>query len=547
MVVLDVTPFTTEAVPESDRYAISKRRGLVNLSIVPGQLPLQCLRRHKCAVGEETEIGLRLYAERCPLCAASCLRGELVSNRPVLVDKHPRGEFVPVKHEFRVPIRYWLARATYDIAKDADRYTPHWRLCEKLADWRARIADKVSIRACTDCGQPLTGPVTEPAHRSCREVSSIYRAALQPYDTEIWDGLPGAEPKPKRRSGEADQCVKMTTYGLGQCQRRRDTELEFTARYTEFCSMHNPARMCWRATRSQRPCTDRTGDGSACDYHEGLPRLDHPRLQHEHEAEVTDQLERALDPEATVATDQMIEDVGEVPPDETETDRPRFHRDAATWKPDASDTTAIGELPPKLPTPWSQLNDRLHGGFDLGQLVSISSGNHRYASKMLETQFNYLRDNGYTAEWLNCHRDTTTIESVIDWAAEHVENDVEALFIDWFPRIAHADRDGSELDDEPRRPEEHTSTTVLAALRELVAESETTVFLGAMMEFSALDVAEQQAVVHYSLRADDAMADFVRTILLCFPDKHGSGKPVGWLRKAQSDVDGLREPFPLTR
>ncbi|KOV77635.1 hypothetical protein ADL03_41565 [Nocardia sp. NRRL S-836] len=251
----------------------------------------------------------------------------------------------------------------------------------------------------------------------------------------------------------------------------------------------------------------------------------------------------ALGPDGSmVLTEQMVEDVGEIAPDEPD-DEP------------AGDGPAGDETDLKLPTPWPHLNDRLQGGFDVGQLVSFSAGHHRYASKILRTQFEFLRDMRLSAEWHDCDRDTTTIESVIGWAAGHVENDVAALFIDWFPRIAHAERGDAGYDDagyedddyRPRRPVEHTTTMVLGGLRALVSGTQTVVFIGAMMEYAALNVIDREAVVRYAIQGDDAISDFVRTILILYPDAHGSGKPSGWLRKAQPYAEGLRETFPLTR
>lgn len=108
-VVLDIKEFTTAAVPEADRYKVTRGRGLISLSVARGTLPDRCLRTHQCAESWETSEGGRLFAEQCALCGMDCWRGELVSRRPILVNVHDKGEFVPIRHDF--PVRHVMAMA----------------------------------------------------------------------------------------------------------------------------------------------------------------------------------------------------------------------------------------------------------------------------------------------------------------------------------------------------------------------------------------------------------------------------------------------------
>jgi hypothetical protein len=463
-----------------------------------------------------------------------------------LVNIHDKGEFVPIRHDF--PVRHVMAMANAAVAAGTDRFTPHWRLCDKLALWRARIADKASIRGCIKCGQPMVGALADPSHKSCRDIPNIYVAARKPFSDGVWEGLPGADVAPARRTGEANQCIQQTRY-QGQCIRNRDTDPGFTGLYAEYCKQHNPARMCHRTTRAQKACPDYTGDGSACDYHDGLPRLD----QRLHPLPEPEKLVVEI-PEEDPAAD--VEDINE---EEPPTERgPRWDPEFDPWSSaSATDSLDLDTPAPKLPTPWRNLSERLHGGFDFGQVVTFSAGNHHYASELLATLTRYVRARGFRTVTTSCRRTSTTVQSLIEWVQDQIDADVDVILVDWFPNLTDpeavtqrdADSDaGFDVDDvggaAPGAEEAIVSATT-ARLHRMVARKPVILLLGVCMDGAARNVADSPSVANCLLRGNGTVEGIAGTVVICYPDKHNGDAPAAFLYSAPMDVAGQREHFPL--
>lgn len=538
-VVLDVKAYNTLTVDEQDRYDVRRWRGLVQLCTVPGEPPDKCLRTHQCATHRETQAGGRLFAEPCRLCGMECWRGELVFGKHTLVNDHPNGEYVAKKLELQD--RRVLVIEHAAPTPGEERFTPHWRLCAKLTDWRDRLRDRMSVRACERCGQPLVGSLTEPTHRLCMEIASIYTAAGKPYDDVVWAGLPGAIPPPKRRVGGADQCTAQTQYA-GQCIRSFERKPEFTALYKTFCAQHNPARKCWRLTTRNTPCPAYTGDGRACEFHEQMPRLDARDFVASDDLDVT---EPAEDEKPDVGND--------IEPARDQEELTLF---------DATDSWRIvrspveDEMPAgKVATPWAPLNERLHGGLDLGQVVVFAAGDHKYASQKIKDVLRYATDNDRTTASIDCFRRETTASQLIDWIHRQIDAEIDVIAVDWFPNLTDPDVD-AEVDEPLWRDdqngardgsEEAIVARLMPELHQAVARTSSVILLGACMERSAREVADAPAVAMYGLRGDGVVEEVAGTTVIFYPDRNQKRLPMAYIARAPMDVDRTREHFSVAR
>jgi hypothetical protein len=269
-VMLEIGEFKTDVVPDQERYAVVRGRGLLSIGWL-SSTPERCFREHRCADSFTTTAGGRLYNDVCPLCHATVMRGPLMTGRNVLVEDDPDGEWVMTRQDY--PTKRWVITVPTGLTLPAaDHFAPHWRYCTKLEAWRAVVDLNPTLRGCLACGQPMMGRLADPTHRTCGGIGSIYVAGLYPFGSAEWEGIPGWEKPSTRRTGDEDQCAAETRYA-GQCQFSRDSDPDFTREHKTFCRRHNPARQCGRRTHANTACYSYTVDGRACDFHEGMPRM----------------------------------------------------------------------------------------------------------------------------------------------------------------------------------------------------------------------------------------------------------------------------------
>lgn len=216
----------------------------------------------------------------------------------------------------------------------------------------------------------------------------------------------------------------------------------------------------------------------------------------------------------------------------------------------AAEYVALPE-PPLVPTPWPHLNDFLGGGLRLRDAVSISSGNHYLASRLMGTFHSFLKSAGFNVAWTSCSNDKTTRDGLERWARQSVRNGAEVLFVDWFPNFADRFRqvDEEEALERGWRPgpsEYDQIANVTGSLRTIASEGFATLVLGACMEGRARGVADSQEVTKRLLRGDSSIEICCQTVMICWQEP-GSDVPLGWLYDWPNAeiARGICPPIPL--
>ncbi|WP_156051530.1 hypothetical protein [Allokutzneria albata] len=365
----------------------------------------------------------------------------------------------------------------------------------------------------------------------CVQIPSIYKAARYPFTDPVWAELPGSEYDARPRKSKREQCAALTQTG-DQCRFGRDSDVEFTAQDARFCCRHNPARHCGRATRANRPCSAYTIDGSACEFHDGMPRMVVAATCASETPAVQDDQDDA-DVEEIDASENLAREQGAFVPERAEDEL-------------LDSTLDPQEVHPRLSTPWPRLNAALQGGFEVGQIVAVSSADHRFASRMLRGLSDHLLKEGLRVERLYCDKRETTVNEVLEWAELHISSGADALVLDWFPNIL---TDAATLDDDWRElPPADVLTRLSGELHHRIVGEPTVLFVGACMDPGTRKDAPGAQVVTYPLHEEASAIEYLaRTWLITYPAPSPYKNTVGWLRRAPSDVERVKEAIPLIR
>jgi len=181
-----------------------------------------------------------------------------------------------------------------------------------------------------------------------------------------------------------------------------------------------------------------------------------------------------------------------------------------------------------------------------GQVMSISSGDHRVASALLREWHDHLQLEQHRPAWVTCSPDRfTSPESLVAWARSPAERGTP-VFIDNFPDVGGRHRVFDPDEDEyDRITEDDVISWTVTALHQVARAANGLIVLGARMADGA-ETAIGRDIENHLVRGDGVVESRCRTSMLAYSDPE-TLEPWGWLYSHPhgDHLRQIRRWFPL--
>jgi hypothetical protein len=177
-------------------------------------------------------------------------------------------------------------------------------------------------------------------------------------------------------------------------------------------------------------------------------------------------------------------------------------------------------------------------GIKPGALVSMSSGNHKFASRILRRLRAYVGTLGYSTPFIECRRDQTYAQVAADITA-WAEPWCPVIIVDWFPNLA--------LEEQGYDPPSHEDQAMnfFNDVRAAAHRNRVLVLLGACMSPDTLAVGATEDACEYPIRGRRMVEERCDYSVICWPDETDSARTQGKLVTLPDTPRRLEDPIPF--
>lgn len=208
-------------------------------------------------------------------------------------------------------------------------------------------------------------------------------------------------------------------------------------------------------------------------------------------------------------------------------------RDEYNATEDADFLTSILAKPPDIPTPWRGLNEQLgerDEGIAARQVISISSGNHYYASRILRRLRGYLEKLGFPVPFLQCRRGNTPVKELAAQVNAGIGPRSPVAIVDWFPNV---DFDMSPVEEDGSvRSFEDQGMDFFNEVRPAAKMNDGLLVIGACMSREAYSAGATDQACAYPLRGQGLVEERCEYSLVCWPDRDDESRTVAKMIKS---------------
>ena len=178
-------------------------------------------------------------------------------------------------------------------------------------------------------------------------------------------------------------------------------------------------------------------------------------------------------------------------------------------------------------------------GIKPGALVSMSSGNHKFASRILRRLRTYVEKLGYSTPFTECLRDQAYAQVAADVVAS-ANSGCPIIIVDWFPNLALEEQG----DDDPPSHEDQ-AMNFFNDVRAAAHRNRVLVLLGACMSPDALAVGATEDACEYPIRGRRMVEERCDYSVICWPDETDQTQTQGKLVTVPESPHRLEKPIPF--